>query len=59
MLPLILHSLFDFSLHMPANSLWFATLAGVVFHRGATMRERTHDESRRKHVPMPETQLRT
>ena len=34
MLPMILHSLFDFGLHMPANAMWFATLAGVMFHRG-------------------------
>ena len=34
MLPMMLHSLFDFALHMPANAMWFAALAGVVFHRG-------------------------
>lgn len=34
LLPMILHSVFDFSLHMPANALWFATLAGVMLHRG-------------------------
>ncbi len=34
MLPMILHSLFDFALHMPANAMWFATLAGVMFHKG-------------------------
>ncbi len=32
MLPLILHSVFDFALHMPSNAMWFATLAGVLFH---------------------------
>ena len=34
MLPMMVHSLFDFALHMPANAMWFATLAGVMFHRG-------------------------
>jgi O-antigen ligase len=34
MLPMILHSLFDFALHMPANAMWFATLAGVMLHPG-------------------------
>lgn len=36
MLPLILHSLLDFALHMPANAMWFATLAGVLFHKGVS-----------------------
>ena len=35
LLPLILHSLVDFGLHMPALAMWFATLAGVLFHPGA------------------------
>jgi hypothetical protein len=34
MLPMVLHSVFDFALHMPANAMWFSTLAGVMFHRG-------------------------
>ncbi len=34
LLPLIVHSLFDFSLHMPANAMWYATLAGVMLHPG-------------------------
>ena len=34
LLPLILHSMFDFALHMPANAMWYATLAGIMFHRG-------------------------
>ena len=34
LLPLILHSMFDFAIHMPANAMWFATLAGVMFHVG-------------------------
>ena len=33
MLPMMLHSLFDFPLHIPANAIWFAVLAGVLFHR--------------------------
>ena len=33
---MILHSLFDFALHMPANAMWFATLAGVMLHPGET-----------------------
>jgi hypothetical protein len=32
----MLHSLFDFSLHIPAVAVWYATLAGVLFHPGAT-----------------------
>jgi len=31
LLPMILHSVFDFPLHMPANAMWFATLAGILF----------------------------
>jgi len=34
LLPMILHSMFDFAIHMPANAMWFATLAGVLFHVG-------------------------
>jgi hypothetical protein len=40
LLPMILHSMFDFALHMPANAMWFATLAGVFFHKGV---DRPHD----------------
>jgi len=32
--PPILHSLFDFSLHMPGNAVWFAALAGTMLHPG-------------------------
>lgn len=39
LLPMILHSLFDFSLHMPANAMWYAALAGVLFHPGVGARE--------------------
>ncbi|MBK8742068.1 MAG: O-antigen ligase family protein [Betaproteobacteria bacterium] len=54
LLPLILHSLFDFALHMPANAMWFATLAGVMFHKGVSAREQAEEESkRRRPVPMP------
>ena len=35
LLPMILHSLFDFPLHIPANAIWYATLAGVLFHRSS------------------------
>ncbi|MHB8724061.1 MAG: O-antigen ligase family protein [Casimicrobiaceae bacterium] len=38
MLPAMLHSLVDFPLHMPANAMWFATLAGVLFHPGTAGR---------------------
>ncbi len=31
MLPVIIHSLFEFPLHMPAIAMWFATLAGIMF----------------------------
>lgn len=34
MLPLALHSLFDFSLRMPGNAVWLAALAGVLMHPG-------------------------
>lgn len=34
LLPMILHSMFDFAIHMPANAMWFAALAGVMFHAG-------------------------
>lgn len=32
LLAVIVHSLFDFALHMPAVAMWFAALAGVMFH---------------------------
>jgi O-antigen ligase len=47
MLPMILHSLFDFALHMPANAMWFATLAGVMFHRGVDPRDPIEGELRK------------
>ena len=46
MLPMILHSLFDFALHMPSNAMWFATLAGVMFHQGVGAREHADSEMR-------------
>lgn len=32
---MVLHSLTDFNLHIPANAIYFALLAAVFFHRGA------------------------
>jgi O-antigen ligase len=59
MLPMILHSLFDFALHMPANAMWFATLAGVVFHRMIGAREGVHELHKvpREALPMPVTTM--
>ena len=34
LVPVVLHSAFDFGLHMPGLAMWFATVAGVLFHRG-------------------------
>jgi O-antigen ligase len=47
MLPMILHSLFDFALHMPANAMWFATLAGVMFHKGVAQADPVEGELRK------------
>ena len=55
MLPMILHSLFDFALHMPADAMWFATLAGVLFHKGVGPREHIDGEVRK---PAPDELLR-
>ena len=59
MVPMILHSLFDFALHMPANAMWFATLAGVVFHRMIGPREGVHElrKTPREELPMPVTKI--
>ena len=38
LVPSLLHGLFDFSLHMPANAMWFAALAGVMLHPGVPYR---------------------
>ena len=46
--PLIIHSLFDFGLRMPANAIWFATLAGVMFHRGVAVTEPFEGERRKE-----------
>lgn len=54
MLPMILHSLFDFALHMPANALWFATLAGVMFHPGVAGREPAPEGHRRHRSSVPQ-----
>jgi len=45
LLPMILHSLFDFALHMPANAMWFAALAGVMLHPGVAPREHRATDS--------------
>lgn len=34
LVPIALHSGFDFALHIPANAMWWATLAGVMLHPG-------------------------
>ena len=34
MVPMILYATFDPALHAPAIAMWFATLAGALFHRG-------------------------
>jgi len=44
MLPMILHSVFDFGLHMPANAMWFAALAGVMFHKMVDPKEHFRGE---------------
>jgi len=54
MLPMILHSLFDFALHMPANAMWFATLAGVMFHRGVAPVDPVEGEIRKKPHQRPQ-----
>ncbi len=36
LLPPLLHALFDFGLHIPANAIWFATLSGVMLHPGVS-----------------------
>ncbi|MFO1316216.1 MAG: O-antigen ligase family protein [Burkholderiales bacterium] len=36
LVPSLLHSAFDFSLHMPANAMWFAALAGIMLHPGVS-----------------------
>jgi len=54
LLPLILHSVFDFSLHMPANAMWYATLAGVMLHpgiRGKPAEGVWQDERNRRQPP--------
>jgi O-antigen ligase len=60
MLPMILHSLFDFALHMPANAMWFATLAGVMFHRGVDPLDPVEGELRKPpHLQTPGHEPRT
>src|SRR5208283_6031393 len=40
LVPPTLHAMFDFPLHIPANAMWFATLAGVMLHPGPPPRTR-------------------
>ena len=60
LLPMILHSMFDFALHMPSNAMWIATLAGVLFHPGVEDRPiqsrsmRWHEQARRPAAPEAE-----
>ena len=54
LLPMILHSFFEFSLHMPANAMWYATLAGVMLHPGAESKPANdirHDERSQPQLP--------
>jgi hypothetical protein len=46
LLPMILHSIFDFAIHMPSNAMWFATLAGIMLHRGVADRPAQAGRSR-------------
>jgi O-antigen ligase len=46
--PLILHSAFDFSLHMPGIAVWFATLAGAMLHPGVRDAARDSAGGRRR-----------
>lgn len=39
----MLHSALDFPLHMPGNAMWFALLAGVLFHARAPQYETRRD----------------
>jgi hypothetical protein len=41
LLPMILHSAFEFGLHMPAIAMWFATLTGVLFHTSCGPQEQS------------------
>jgi len=44
--PMMLHSMFDFALHMPGNAMWFASLAGMMFHPGADERSQAGGQAR-------------
>lgn len=46
--PLILHSAFDFPLHMPGIAVWFATLAGAMLHPGVRDAARDSAGGRRR-----------
>jgi O-antigen ligase len=51
MLLMLLHSLVDFNLHIPANGIFFAFLAAVFFHRypGEKMPRPSPEQSRERH----------
>jgi O-antigen ligase len=53
LLPVILHSALDFPLHMPSNAMWFALLAGVVFHARAPRGEPAFEDGERGLEPVP------
>ena len=46
MVPMMLHSMFDFALHMPGNAMWFASLAGMMFHPGSDERSQAGGQAR-------------
>jgi hypothetical protein len=51
LLMMMLHGLVDFNLHIPANAVFFAFLAGVFFHQ-ARQTEPTHS-ARQAPAPRP------
>jgi O-antigen ligase len=55
LLPMILHSMFDFAIHMPSNAMWFAALAGIMFHpvveEGPMQKERPRAAAPRQLAP--------
>jgi O-antigen ligase len=57
MLPMILHSMFDFALHMPANAMWIAALAGVFFHREVGPRDHADTEVPKVRLPQLEVPM--
>ena len=55
LLPMMLHSVFDFAIRMPANAIWYATLAGVMFHRGVAVTEPFEGEKRKEAHQHPQS----